>query len=214
MGDEMRPYVVRQGEYLEKLAWIHGFDAAEVWGHEKNKELADRREDHNILAPGDLIYLPVKRDEGLPIEKGAVNRYVAKVPRMEVSLILRQGITPLANQPYEVRGLEDPTARGTTGDDGSLTLRVPVKTREIEIVLPQFELSYPVRLGDLDPLAEDTGARMRLSNLGYLPTTDGGQTAEALHAWAVRRFQRDAGLAETGEIDEATRAELGRAHGR
>jgi hypothetical protein len=35
MSGDMQPYVVRQGDYLVKLAWVHGFDAEEVWADEK-----------------------------------------------------------------------------------------------------------------------------------------------------------------------------------
>jgi hypothetical protein len=71
-----------------------------------------------------------------------------------------------------------------------------------------------VRVGDLDPLAEDSGARMRLSNLGHGAAREGDRCQEETRAWGLRMFQRAAGLPETGEIDEATRAELGRGHGR
>jgi hypothetical protein len=214
MSGEMQPYVVRQGDYLVKLAWVHGFDAEEVWAHAKNKALADLRKDHHVLAPGDVLFIPVKVKEGLPIRKGEVNRYVAQAPRVDVKLQLRVGDTALADEPYEVRGLTGPTASGTTDGEGKVSLKVPVSTREIEIVLPGKSISYRVRVGDLDPLAEDSGARMRLSNLGHGAAREGDRCQEETRAWGMRMFLRAAGLPETGEIDEATRAELGRGHGR
>ncbi len=58
MSQEMRPYVVRQGDYLVKLAFVHGFDAEEVWNDPKNEEIRGRRADHNILAPGISFICP------------------------------------------------------------------------------------------------------------------------------------------------------------
>ena len=81
MSEEKRPYVVRQGDYLVKLGFVYGFDAEEVWNDAKNEEIRGRRPDHNVLAPGDIVYIPVKKKEGLPIIKGTTNHYVAKVPR-------------------------------------------------------------------------------------------------------------------------------------
>ena len=43
----MKPYVVKQGDYLLKIAHLAGFDADDVWGHAKNADLkktADRPE--------------------------------------------------------------------------------------------------------------------------------------------------------------------------
>lgn len=67
MSERMVPYVVRQGDYLLKLAQRYGFDAEEVWSHPRNEDLRKLRKDHHILAPGDIVYLPVKANEWLPI---------------------------------------------------------------------------------------------------------------------------------------------------
>ena len=55
---EMRPYVVRQGEHLAGIAARYGFDPQPVWEHEANSELREQRRDPQILAPGDLLYIP------------------------------------------------------------------------------------------------------------------------------------------------------------
>ncbi|APR81837.1 Hypothetical protein A7982_07186 [Minicystis rosea] len=70
MSNEMKSYVVRPGDYLTKLAWVHGFDVDEVWGHEKNGEISALRKDHNVLAPGDVIFIPRRRRRGSPSAKG------------------------------------------------------------------------------------------------------------------------------------------------
>ena len=35
----MRPYVIRQGDYMTQLAHRLGFDETEVWNHDKNSAL-------------------------------------------------------------------------------------------------------------------------------------------------------------------------------
>ena len=105
MSEDMRPYVVRQGDYFVKLAFVHGFDADEVWSDAKNDEIRGRRADHHILAPGDIVYLPVKKKEGLPIVKGTTNRYTATVPRVVVKLLLQNADgTPRGNKRFWLDG--------------------------------------------------------------------------------------------------------------
>jgi hypothetical protein len=214
MSDEMMPYVVRRGDYLAKLAWVHGFAVDEVWQHEKNQELAALRKDHNVLAPGDVLFIPAKRKDGLPIQKGVTNRYVATVPKVEVKLLLRRGRKVLRDEPYVVEGLQGDSASGATDGEGKLTLKVPVTVRELVVVLPEKKLRYPVLIGDLDPISEDSGVRQRLQNLNHLRVRrDADDQARGLSR-AVRLFQAAGGIEETGELDDATRDALKHLHGR
>ncbi|MFT3765690.1 MAG: hypothetical protein QM820_09265 [Minicystis sp.] len=83
MNGELRPYVVRQGDYLTRLAHRFGFDAEEVWNDPKNAEIKKLRSSMEVLAPGDIVYLPEPTRATLPIQKGTTNRYVATIPKVE-----------------------------------------------------------------------------------------------------------------------------------
>jgi hypothetical protein len=48
----LTPYVVRQRDYLTKLAHQLSFDGKEVWEDAKNAELKNTRPNMDILAPG------------------------------------------------------------------------------------------------------------------------------------------------------------------
>lgn len=216
MSAEMRPYVVRQGDYLTKLAFIHGFDAEEVWNDAKNDEIRGRRGDHHVLAPGDIIYIPVKAKQGLPIVKGSANRYRAKVPKVEVVLVFMDGDRPLASEQCEVRGLGeiDSAKPFTTDDDGKLTLDIPVTTREVSVIFPKGEgMAFQFHIGDMDPVSEPSGVKKRLCNLGHLPGyfDDTEEDSELLKK-AITDFQSRWGLQASGEVDEATREELLKRH--
>lgn len=54
----MRPYIVRQGDYVTKIAMLVGCDEDEVWAHEKNQELKEKGRTKEILAPGDVLFIP------------------------------------------------------------------------------------------------------------------------------------------------------------
>ena len=224
MSQDMRPYVVRQGDYLVKLAFVHGFDAEEVWNDPKNEEIRGRRADHNILAPGDIIYLPVKEKEALPIVKGTTNKYKAKVPKVSVKLRFLDGAGVLAQQAYTIEGAASPD-QGTSDEDGQIELTVPVDTTDFVVVFPERNLRFPVRLGHLDPIEERSGLLARLVHLGYLlPSPSalfGGEIAgeeiddgDERLSCAVRAFQADHLLETTGIVDDATRDALKAAHDR
>jgi hypothetical protein len=91
-----------------------------------------------------------------------------------------------------------------------LALAVPVTVRELSVRFVKRNVVYPVRVGDMDPIDEPSGVAKRLVHLGYLvdePDEDPDAVADA-----VRRFQRREALPETGQVDDATKAALLRAH--
>jgi hypothetical protein len=210
MSQEMRPYVVRQGDYLVKLAFVHGFDAEEVWNDAKNDEIRGRREDHNILAPGDIVYLPVKERKGLPIVKGATNKYTATVPRVEVALVFQDSEgNPMTKEPCEILGLGSfgQTLRETDGD-GQLLLKVPVSTRELTIHFPRKNVTHRVLVGDMDPVDGKSGIQKRLQNIGFWhggPADDGDGDGDVFMQGALRSFQANSGVDSSGVLDDATR---------
>jgi hypothetical protein len=59
----MQPYVIRQGDYLLKLAYSFGFDAEAVWNDDKNADLRSQRQDPNTLLPGDILSHPSRKHD-------------------------------------------------------------------------------------------------------------------------------------------------------
>jgi hypothetical protein len=208
----MRTYIVRPGDYLLKLAFIHDFDAEEVWNDPKNEELKKLRKNHHILAPGDILRFPDTPKEGLPLQAGVTNHYVVEVPKVDVRLVVKdEAGAPIGGEAYTVEGLA-PVMEGTTTPDGAVSFSAPVHLREASLLFPQRNMRLTVRIGDLDPLEEGSGVVGRLANLGFLdlaaiPVSD-SQLAAALTA-----FQRAHGIPQTGTLDDDTRRALGDAHG-
>ncbi len=215
-----RPYVVRQGDYLVKLGFLHGFDPEVVWNDAKNGDLKKLRGDHNILAPGDVVHLPAKSRKGSPVAKGTTNNYVAKVPKTTVHLRFNGDDGPLANEPYLIQGLgEQPTKK--TDADGGISVEVPVHVREFQVFFTERYVIHTVEVGDMDPVDEPSGLRKRLQHLGYshgwLPEDssyhDSDESVTARDRQALMTFQTACGLTPTGALDEATKAELVKRHG-
>lgn len=215
----MKPYVVKQGEFLSKLAFTMGFDADEVWSHGQNADLKKLRKTGDVLLPGDILYVPEEPKKKLPFTKESDNAYKAKLPTVKVEVVLAgPGGKPLGGEPYVVKGLGD-DAEKTTGDDGKVSLEAPIHLRQIELYLSKRKQTLLVKVGDLDPANEPSGARKRLEHLGYYgPTFSGGDapyptTDEAQLAAAIAAFQVAKKIVKTGELDDATVAALVAAHG-
>ena len=218
-GGDLQPHVVRQGEYLAKLAFVYGFDADKVWNDAKNADLKQQRPDPNVLAPGDVIQIPKAKKEGQPINKGTTNSYTVNVPHVKVDLIFRNGDQPLAGEECQVQGLGEPDPSApplTTDGGGKLSVDVPVTVREFFVVFPKMteRLAMHFYVGDVDPVSESNGVTQRLVNLGYLPAyfDEDPDLAEERVKRAVAAFQAENGMDPTGDVDDAVRNALLQGH--
>ncbi len=211
----MKPYVVRQGDHLAKLAHLMRFDVDEVWNHPKNEALKALRSP-TLLCPGDILFVPDRAPTPLPLRAGTKNRYVAKVPKVRLRLGFKDEAGAYRSEPYRVEGL-NAVVEGETDAEGVITIAVPVMVRELSVVFPKRGVRHPIYLGDMDPVSEATGLRKRLVNLGYYKHAGGdGESTDDQEVWArdaLARFQKDHGLDPSGEPNDETRRALVEAHG-
>lgn len=212
----MRPYIVRQGEYLAKIAFEQGFDADEVWKHEKNKELRESGRMPEILCPGDVLHVPTKRGRSASVDLEAANPFRGDVPPVKVELVFCITGKPISDEPFVASGAGYEEC-GKTDQEGRARLSVPVSTRTIHLVFTQRFLCFEVAVGNLDPLEERTGQWQRLSNLGYItevPEADSGGllSKELLRRAAIFDFQRAERVAVTTDLDEDTAKALAASH--
>lgn len=214
-----RPYVVKQGDYLAKLAQIYGFEIMEVWNHPLNAELKAKRGSADILYPGDVLHIPMDEPPGLGVIPNQTNRYVAILPAVPLTVELRLADAPLANESCEVTGIQgagdaEPLRVATDGQ-GRLTLQVSPFDRTVHVHAIDKDLHYSLRVGEMDPVDTPSGVRKRLANLGLLGAVLGyGPTCPpTLLTRATTNFQRKHGLDPTGVVDGPTRDALVREHG-
>jgi hypothetical protein len=208
---DLQPYIVKQGDHLDGLAFVHGFDADAVWNDGKNAELKAKRQKPSVLLAGDVLYIPRAKKTGQPLSKGTTNSYTGNVPKKKLSLTFKD--ERVQNAAYTVRGLGALVTGSTSG--GGFSVDVPVYVRELVVSFDDIPLLYNVRIGDLDPSTETSGVRQRLEHLGFRRPARGETEEEAAAAdsEAIAAFQTSQGLEATGIIDDATRAALESAHG-
>jgi hypothetical protein len=215
MAEPMTPYIVRQGDYLAKLAFIHGFDADTVWNDAKNDDIRKLRPNPNILAPGDILYIPESKKDELPIEKGTENSYAASVPRVTVVLVFQDPDgAPIASEVYEVRGLPPRDSEPLkTQSDGRAEFTIPLDVRQIEVFFPTKNILFAIRVGDLDPHLERSGIIQRLRNLGLLRERVAARLGSGVGSPddqddlrnALATLQAASGADATGTLSEETR---------
>lgn len=208
-----RAYVVRQGDFLSRLAHELGFDAEEAWNDPKNGDLKKKRPNPDMLVPGDVVYFSPKDREWQAVSLGTSKKFEARAPLVTITLCFKHGDKALANEPYLLEGISGEP--GTTKGDGTLSLKVPMTTRSFVVYLVARGEAHEVKLGYLDPPETPTGAQMRLAALGVFGRTGGRELVMATEhlAAGVRLFQRMNGLDMTGVLDEATTQKLVEVYG-
>ena len=215
-SEDMQAHVVERGQHFDGLCAERGADPDEVWSHAANDAIREQRSNRDVLAVGDVVYLPAPIERAVAIRSETTNRYRAHLPTVPVQTQLLVGNEPLANEGYVVAGTEPPI-EGSTDGDGRVDFEVPATRRDVTLVMAGGR-RFRLRLGELEPPDTEAGVRERLVNLGYLLSIPGdAPQSRAVRdqelAGALRRFQAAHDLEETGEVDDATRTALVDSHG-
>jgi hypothetical protein len=218
-----QPYVVRQGDYLTAVAHRHDTTVDEIWGLPENAKLVANRPNPEILAPGDLLYLPSPNPRWQSLTVGATNVLNASVPvvTLRVVLVDAEG-SPLAGKAVTTTPTLGVDPLSTDGA-GLLELQVPILYKVVTVVVTETQQHFALRVGTLDPHDADTGVLSRLRHMGHVgeelnfvgmrPHLRNLDAQGLSLSAAVRSFQAGRGDEPTGDIDDQLRADIRDAHG-
>lgn len=209
----MRPYVVRQGDYLAKIAAALGCAEGELWEHPQNQPLRDAGRTPELLAPGDVLYVPDGPSRTVDARLQSDNAFTAWVPEVSVRVTFQINGVPRASQRYKV--LDTGRAQeGLTDAAGLAAFDVAMTARTVRVVFDDPPAVYHVNIGFTDPSTERAGVFDRLRQLGYLPMeATAAEVTDGRVRGALAAFQQDHGLTPSGETDDATRERLVAAFG-
>lgn len=202
-------HVAQEGEGVSAIAFRYGFAPETVWNDPGNEELRATREDMDILAPGDVVVVPDKRLKEELRATGAFHRF----QRKGVPAILRVQVTvngqARAKEPFTVVVDESYSYSDVTDADGVLQAPLsPAAARAVVTVGPDG-YQFAVEIGAVRPIRTLAGVRSRLNNLGYECGEIDAPEGDPRTREAILAFQRDRGLAESGDWrDEALVAAL------
>jgi hypothetical protein len=210
-------HIVQQGETVARIASQYGFaDWRTIWENGANASLASLRRNPDVLAARDVIVIPDKVQRVVSATTGQHHVFRLRSFPVKLRLVLRDfDNEPLRNTKVTL-SVEGQDFDLETDDDGLLEAEIPETAEQGEIrfkdPLAPFDLTIPLEIGHLDPVATVSGQISRLNNLGYSAGTGGGEDATHFEM-AVQEFQVDHGLAVDGVCGPETQAKLEELYG-
>ncbi len=185
-----------------------------IWNDSKNQELKNKRQDPNVLFPGDVVQIKNREAKQEPCAAEQLHRFrLLGQPAMFRLRVLNED-EPRANEKYTLK-IGDQEYEGTTDPEGKLEHPCPNDAKKAVLTIgnePDAQDTYEMALGGVDPVQEVRGAQERLFNLGFDPGPIDGKLGPKTEA-ALRAFQKKHELEETGMLDEATGTKLVEEHG-
>jgi hypothetical protein len=211
-------YTIKQGDHLASIANEFGFsDYRTIWNDPHNGELNKKRQNPNVLFPGDLLYIPDRKLREETRNTDTRHKFVLHRPIVKLRLVLEDLFEqPIANARCDLL-VESDILHLTTDDKGQIEQRIRPDAHSALLIIkdaqtPFEDVIIPVKIGDLDPETEVSGQVARLGNLGYFP---GDGTDQEAFRSAVEEFQCDnhPPLEVDGKCGKLTQARLVKVHG-
>lgn len=203
-------HAVSAGESLSSIAKDNGYLWDTIWSHANNAALKAKRPDPNQLIAGDELFLPEKGSKAIAKPVDARHRFKIKGEPTRLQLQLLSMGEPRKNEPYTLV-FGDEIIHGSTDEQGRIDQPIPGSIKTATLNLGGGAESYPIAVGELEPLDSIRGVQHRLNNLGYDCGGESGELGPATKK-ALLAFQKAEGLHESGEIDDSTRGRLGEKH--
>lgn len=201
---------VNQGEDIASIGAKYGWLPKSLWDHPDNKALKELRKDPNVLLPGDVVKIPERRPKEHSGGTEQRHKFYKKISA-RLKLRFTDNGKPMTGAKY-VLDIDGVIREGQTDGEGGIDEPLPANARSGIVYLGERRLPFPLSFGGLDPVTEISGAQGRLKNLGlYAGDIDGKLNAET--AQALREFQANNDLPETGQLDQTTQDKLKELHG-
>ena len=199
-------YIAQPGDCISSVAFKHGHFWETLWNDQRNAAIKESRKDPNVLLPGDRVYIPDKRKKEVSKPPEQTHRFRLKGVPAKFKLCLQIDGQARANQKYKLK-IGSKTIEGTTDAEGFLEAPLPpsIRSGELHVIDKHSTQILPLNFGVLDPIDSELGAIQRLAQLGYEINDDAGP--------AIRKFQTDYELQQTGTINQETRDKLKEVYG-
>jgi peptidoglycan hydrolase-like protein with peptidoglycan-binding domain len=207
----MPTHTVKQGDHISRITEQYRFyDYHTIWDHPNNSALKQKRQNPNVLLPGDELFIPEKEFKKVTGSTAKTHRFKIKVQTVMLRLVLRDlNSEPIAGTACKLE-VEGSVYQLTTNGDGMIEQLIPKTAESARLSFRQFVI--PIKIGHLDPVEELSGWRARLNNLGYNAGKP-EESNERLLKSAIEEFQIDYGLKVDGMCGPQTQGKLKEVHG-
>ena len=206
-------YQVKQGDCISSIAFENGFLPDTIWNHPNNAQLKVKRQDPNVLMPGDVVFVPDKRLKEISEPTSQVHKFICKLTPATLYLHLLNDGEPIANETFEL-DVDGKITDGITDGEGKLRVSISPNAKKGVLMVGEIgdQIKYDLNLGTLEPIDKVSGVKKRLYNLGYKVGSLNDQITEELED-AIFEFEFDHQLTQTGKITETNRAKLKEIYG-
>ena len=198
-------YQVNPGDHISGIAQSFGFDDYnDVWTHPDNADLAAQRTDPHVLQPGDTLAIPEVK------AAPAANKPTsAKHPFQIKQSPLKLRLTLLDLNAKAIPSAQVTVAGTSLTTDGNGLVEATVDKSAKDATLDSSGAEVALTPGGLNPSDDptDAGYKARLYNLGFL-WDDTVYDADDERVIALQDFQAQYSLQVSGQLDDATKAQL------
>ena len=150
----MAKHNVQQGESIGSIAKQSGMFWETIWNHPENAALKQKRDDPNVLRPGDEVFIPETQLNH--VEGGTQTRHrfrVKGVPALlQIQFLLNE--KPRANEPYEL-DIDGLLSSGRTDGQGWINESIPPDAKKGKLTFDdedQYEFQKRVLKSQLENL--------------------------------------------------------------
>ena len=211
-------YVVKQGEYLAKIARDHGFtDYMTLWNAPENASLREKRKNPNVLFPGDVVAIPDREAKHEDGQTQTRHTFRVKNPSLRLRVLLEDAFRKPVRDAACQLAVDGRLFGLQTDRSGKLEHEISPNAQRADLVIrdgdtPFKDVILQLKIGSLDPVDTRSGQVGRLMNLGYLsaPVED---PDDLLFESAVEEFQCDQRITVDGICGHQTQAQLLKVHG-
>jgi len=213
---------VVQGDTLCSIAKHYGFGSInEIYNHSNNSDFKALRSNPDIIHVGDEIYIPDISPAKYQVELNKKITFIRKRPKETLSLMLN------FEEDEETQGadidailiVDDVEYTSKSDADGLVEWKLPKASTRTGIVKLFLEPdqneathAFEVKLGDLNPVSENTGIQARLNGLGFDCGRIDNKLKDKSEA-AIRKFQEANGLTIDGIAGLNTQQALEKKYG-
>ncbi|HEY4329743.1 MAG TPA: peptidoglycan-binding protein [Phycisphaerae bacterium] len=206
-------YFVQQGDCLSSIAAEFKRLPSTIWDAGENADLKQKRKSSNILMPGDKIVIPDLKTKQIAAPTDQETKFVRQgaTCKLRVRFRILDGTkeTKLTGEDFALH-IAGKNVNGSTDGDGGV--RKPLDPTAGGGSIRIRGRSIPFSLGALDPHDSITGLQARLNQAGYNAGAVDGDLGPRTQA-ALKKFQKDQGLTESGNADQATFDKLKQIYG-